>query len=163
MILKIHCPIFIYVDVIPRLLAPHAVRYAFHSLLILFEFLWSVLRYYWIHSHWVPLRSYFPNRFNRELARLARIYTPCNLFHCNVYVMCLHVPWILLWDVGFFFQRVCGCWVPTLRRIILEVGNYEFSFSQLLGVLDKWWSSNRKRIILWYVKLDLQGNNQTFT
>ena len=27
--------------------------------------------------------------------------------------------------------------IPTLYWIILEVGNYEFSFSQISGVLDK--------------------------
>ena len=37
--------------------------------------------------------------------------------------------------------------IPTLRRIILEVGNYEISFIQISGVLDKWESSKRERII----------------
>ena len=38
--------------------------------------------------------------------------------------------------------------VPTLRRMILEVVNCEFSFSQLSYVLYKCGSSKRKRIIL---------------
>ena len=37
--------------------------------------------------------------------------------------------------------------MPTLHRIILEVGNYEFSFSQISGVLDMFGSSKRKIII----------------
>ena len=48
--------------------------------------------------------------FNRELARLVHIYLTCNFFYCNVDSMCLHFTGILLWDVGFFFQRVFGCW-----------------------------------------------------
>ena len=38
-------------------------------------------------------------------------------------------------------------YIPMLRRIILEVGNYKFSFSQISGVLDKWGYSKREIII----------------
>ena len=38
----------------------------------------------------------------------------------------------ILTDMGLTASKL-----PTLRRIRLEVGNYEFSFSQLSGILDK--------------------------
>ena len=53
--------------------------------------------------------------------------------------------------------------LTTLRMIILEIGNYEFSFSQISGDLEKSGASKRKRIILRDVKLTCQGNSQTFT
>ena len=42
----------------------------------------------------------------------------------------------------------CVITMPTLRRIILEVGNDEFSFSHLSGVLEKIGASKRKIMIL---------------
>ena len=55
------------------------------------------------------------------------------------------------------FEQAQG--TPTIFRIILEVENYEFSFSQLSGVLDNRGYSNRKGIISRDVKLDFQGNS----
>ena len=39
-------------------------------------------------------------------------------------------------------------YLPTLRRTISDVGNYEFSFSQISGVLEKGEYSKRRIIIL---------------
>ena len=38
--------------------------------------------------------------------------------------------------------------MPTLRKIILEVGNHEFSFSQISGILEKCGNFNKIIIIL---------------
>ena len=42
--------------------------------------------------------------------------------------------------------------MPTLSRIILEVGNYEFSISNLSGFLEKLVASNRNRTMQWDIK-----------
>ena len=71
----------------------------------------------------------------------------------------------LAWDIsGYSYQEfllVARVGFPKLLRIILKVGHYEFRFSHISGVLDKWGYSNRNRIISWDVKIYFQRNIQT--
>ena len=50
--------------------------------------------------------------------------------------------------------------MSMLFRIRLEVGSYEFSFRQILEVLDKWRDYNRNRTITWDVNCILRQTSK---
>ena len=60
------------------------------------------------------------------------------------HVVGVYLSALLLFPTISFTLAAVGWAIPMLRKMILEVGNYEYIFSQLSGVLEKWGAFKKK-------------------
>ena len=124
----------------------------------------------WVHNSWwitIPLFHFsvytYQERCNKHgiIPNVKTLFTPCeanydiknSLIKRPTYVKNKNLTKMSCYICEFHkvhYQQIIEKF-PMLRRIILEVGNYEFSFSQLSGVLENLVASKRKRIISWDV------------